>query len=143
MGAAPFNAQDLGEAWGPEVLAKFRTRQPALRLQALTRDPDMAAAMASPQKDEETLLQLEDLLESQAIELFFQEQFVPVALAGRVPVKVDAGYGAIRPGDLLVSSPTPGHAMRAVDPRAGTVIGKAPQSLESGTGCILMLVLLR
>ena len=69
LGGAPFSAQALGEAWGPEVLAKFRTRQPALRLQALTRDPDMAAAMASPQNDEETLLQLEDLLESQAIEL--------------------------------------------------------------------------
>ena len=34
-----------------------------------------------------------------------------VALAGVVSCKVDSGYGAIWPGDLLVTSPTPGHAM--------------------------------
>jgi hypothetical protein len=38
---------------------------------------------------------------------------VNVAHAGVVSCKVDAGYGAIRPGDLLTTSPTPGHACDA------------------------------
>ena len=76
---------------------------------------------------------------------------VPVALAGVVPCKVSAENGAIQPGDLLVTSNTPGHAMRA-DPievdgvtfyRPGTILGKAMEPLESGTGVILVLVSLQ
>ncbi len=66
-----------------------------------------------------------------------------VALAGTVRVKADAGYGAIKAGDLLASSPTPGHAMRAGSPEPGTVLGKALEGLEAGTGLIRMLVMLR
>jgi hypothetical protein len=67
-----------------------------------------------------------------------------LALTGRVPVKATAENGAIRPGDLLASSSTPGHAMRAPeDPRPGTVIGKAMQALDGGRGEIEMLVMLR
>jgi hypothetical protein len=67
-----------------------------------------------------------------------------LALAGRVPVKVSAENGPIRPGDLLVSSSTPGHAMKApTNPAAGTVIGKALGSLDSGKGTVPMLVMLR
>ena len=69
---------------------------------------------------------------------------VPLAVSGIVPVKVSAESGAIRPGDLLVASATPGHAMRAPgDPAAGTVIGKALGGLEQGTGVVEMLVMLR
>jgi hypothetical protein len=63
-----------------------------------------------------------------------------LALAGRVPCKVDARYGPVRRGDLLTSSPTPGHAMRATDPKVGTIIGKALQTLEDGTGVIEVLL---
>jgi hypothetical protein len=67
-----------------------------------------------------------------------------LALSGRVPVKVSAENGAIAPGDLLVSSSTPGHAMKAsAAPAAGTVVGKALGILASGTGVIDMLVMLR
>jgi hypothetical protein len=67
-----------------------------------------------------------------------------LALAGRVPVKVSAENGAVRSGDLLVASGTPGHAMRApLDPQPGTVIGKALQPHEKGRGEIQMLVMLR
>ncbi|MBK8000468.1 MAG: hypothetical protein IPK15_17550 [Verrucomicrobia bacterium] len=38
-----------------------------------------------------------------------------VALTGRVYVKADASYGAIKPGDLLTTSDTPGHAMKVSD----------------------------
>lgn len=69
---------------------------------------------------------------------------IPVALAGMIPVKASDENGAIQIGDLLVSSSTPGRAMRApANPRPGTVIGKAMQPLESGNGEIEMLVMLR
>ena len=67
-----------------------------------------------------------------------------LALVGNVPVKVCAENGAIRPGDLLVASSTPGHAMRApANPAPGTVIGKALGNLANGAGIIQMLAMLR
>ncbi len=76
---------------------------------------------------------------------------VLVAQSGRVRIKADATYGAIRPGDILVTSPTPGHAMRstpmevgnAAFHRPGTVLGKALEPLESGLGEILVLLTLQ
>ena len=58
-------------------------------------------------------------------------------------IKVDAGYGSIQPGDLLVTSPTPGHAMRALEYSPGTIVGKALEPLETGVGAIRVLVMLR
>ncbi len=68
---------------------------------------------------------------------------VPVAVVGIVPCKVSAENGPIQPGELLVASSTPGHAMRADDPRTGTVVGKALGSLGAGTGVIKILVTLQ
>ena len=67
-----------------------------------------------------------------------------LAIVGVVPVKVSAENGAIQPGDMLVASDTPGHAMKA-DPDApnGTVIGKALEAFDDSTGVILMLVMLQ
>lgn len=45
-------------------------------------------------------------------------------------------------GDLLTTSPTAGHAMRARDALPGTVFGKALESLDVGTGLVRMLVML-
>ena len=58
-------------------------------------------------------------------------------------VAADATYGAIYPGDLLMTSPTPGHAMTAVDPAPGTVVAKALEPLESGTARIKILLMSR
>ncbi len=66
-----------------------------------------------------------------------------VAFSGLVICKVDAGYGAIRVGDLLTVSPTPGHAMLSVDARPGTILGKAAEPLDVGTGEIIILITLR
>jgi hypothetical protein len=66
-----------------------------------------------------------------------------VALSGFAPCKVDASFGAIAPGDLLVSAPTPGHAMREAAPLPGTVVGKALEPLAAGQGIIRVLVMLR
>ncbi|NUO19066.1 hypothetical protein HUU59_06405 [bacterium] len=60
-----------------------------------------------------------------------------------VRVKADAKYGAIRRGDLLTTSPTEGHAMVANEPKLGTIVGKALESLESGTGEIKVMVTLQ
>jgi len=66
----------------------------------------------------------------------------PIALLGKVYCKVDADYGAVEVGDLLTTSPTLGHAMRAADPSKafGSVIGKALRSLERGKGLIPILI---
>ena len=67
-----------------------------------------------------------------------------LALAGKVPVKATTEGGAIRPGDLLVASSTPGHAMKAAaSPAVGSVVGKALEPLDGGSGVIKMLVMLR
>jgi hypothetical protein len=69
----------------------------------------------------------------------------PVALSGRVYARVDASYGAIKPGDLLTSSPTPGHAMKVRNSTKahGAIIGKAMTGLKSGKGLVLTLVTLQ
>lgn len=70
---------------------------------------------------------------------------LPIALVGKVYCKVDADHGAIQVGDLLTTSPNPGHAMRAGDPLKafGAVIGKALRPLEAGQGLIPVLVALQ
>jgi thiamine monophosphate kinase len=72
------------------------------------------------------------------------EGTIPLAVVGIVPTKASAENGAIRPGDLLVASATPGRAMRAGDNSPqGSVIGKAMQPLATGTGVIKVLVTLQ
>jgi hypothetical protein len=67
----------------------------------------------------------------------------PIALIGTVRCKVDAEYGAIAAGDLLVASPTPGHAMKAPKLTPGTIVGKALEPIDAGTGLIKVMVMLR
>ncbi len=57
---------------------------------------------------------------------------IPVALAGVVPVKVTLDNGPIAVGDLLTSSSTPGHAMRA--DRPGPTVGKAMEAFDGSAG---------
>ncbi|MBE7457559.1 MAG: hypothetical protein KJ057_02700 [Phycisphaerae bacterium] len=67
----------------------------------------------------------------------------PVALTGRVYCWVDADAGgAVRPGDMLTTSATPGHAMKASSRKRahGAIIGKAMSSLDSGKGLVLVMV---
>ncbi len=68
-----------------------------------------------------------------------------VALSGRVYVKADAAFGKIKPGDLLTTSSTPGHAMKVKehDQAQGAILGKAMSRLEEGTGLVLVLVTLQ
>jgi hypothetical protein len=68
-----------------------------------------------------------------------------VALTGRVYVLADASNGTIKPGDLLTTSSTPGHAMKVTDHfRAqGAILGKAMSALNEGKGMVLVLVTLQ
>ena len=76
------------------------------------------------------------------------ENKAKVAHSGRVKVKVDAQYGPVATGDLIVSSRTPGYAMvsKPIDfngipmHRPGTIVGKALEPLKEGKGEILVLV---
>jgi hypothetical protein len=76
---------------------------------------------------------------------------VPVVVGGITLVKADATLTPITKGDLLVTSPTLGHAMKAQPTlvngfpmyQSGTIIGKALEPLDSGTGLIRVLVMLR
>jgi hypothetical protein len=74
-----------------------------------------------------------------------------IATTGRVKVKVDAGHAPIKVGDLLVTSDIAGTAMKS-EPltikgrrihQPGTILGKALEPLQSGTGEILVLLSLQ
>jgi len=74
-----------------------------------------------------------------------------IAIAGRVPCKVDATKAPIHAGDLLTTSDKPGYAMKAIPDLInghkyypdGTILGKAGGTLESGTGTIEVIVALQ
>jgi hypothetical protein len=68
-----------------------------------------------------------------------------VALVGKVYCNADAAFGAIEVGDMLTTSPTPGHAMKASDRDLafGAVIGKALRPLTSGRGLVPILIALQ
>jgi hypothetical protein len=70
---------------------------------------------------------------------------LPLALLGKVYCKVDAEHVPIEIGDLLTTSSTAGHAMKACDPLKafGSVIGKALRPMEGGKGLIPILVALQ
>ena len=70
---------------------------------------------------------------------------VPMAMVGVVPTKVSAENGAIKVGDLLVTSSTSGYAMKGTDRgrMLGAVIGKAMGNLNAGMGVVEVLVTLQ
>jgi hypothetical protein len=76
---------------------------------------------------------------------------VLVATTGRVRVNVDASSGPIQIGDLLVTSDLTGMAMKSEPVKLGgrlmhmpgTLIGKALEPLEKGSGNILVLLSLQ
>lgn len=68
-----------------------------------------------------------------------------VALIGKVYCMVDADIAPVEIGDLMTTSSTAGHAMKAADPdRAfGAVFGKALKSLNTGKALLPVLVTLQ
>ena len=70
---------------------------------------------------------------------------IPMAMIGIVPTKVSAENGAVKPGDLLVTSSKPGYAMKGTDRErfTGAILGKALGAVEKGAGVIEVLVTLQ
>ncbi len=68
-----------------------------------------------------------------------------VTLGAFAYCKVDADIAPINPGDLLTTSPTPGHAQKVLDRSLapGAIIGKALEPLAQGKGKIPIMVLLQ
>ena len=80
-------------------------------------------------------------------QLFTKGTRPPVALAGQVLAKVSLENGPITYGDLLTSSKTPGHVMKATDQDKsnGSIVGKALQAFPGGpngekTGTIIVFL---
>jgi hypothetical protein len=63
-----------------------------------------------------------------------------VTLGTYAHCKADATEAPIEVGDLLTTSARPGHAKKAVDPKVGSIIGKALDALSEGTGYISVFV---
>jgi hypothetical protein len=61
-----------------------------------------------------------------------KEGMVPVALAGRVPVKFSSENGLVGPGDPLTTASTTGYAMKAT--RSGFIIGRAAETFSLPEG---------
>jgi hypothetical protein len=74
-----------------------------------------------------------------------KDKRIPLALVGKVLCKVDATFDSISRGDMLTTSSTPGHAMKAIDPLKsfGAIVGKALKPLKSGKGVIDVLAILQ
>lgn len=75
------------------------------------------------------------------------DALVPMGVVGVIPTKVCLENGAIKRGDLLVTSSIPGHAMKAVSVKgdgifpSGIIIGKALENFEGKeSGMIKVLV---
>jgi len=128
--------------------------------------PDEGTVVISGQRDDGLVMGVVSsepglLLNSALVDVVGGVPVFPIALCGRVPCKVVAENGPIERGDLLASSSTSGHAMKATsvlqvqdpdDPskqvelhRAGTILGKAVGSLSElpGTGVIEVFVTAR
>jgi hypothetical protein len=68
-----------------------------------------------------------------------EEHRVPLALSGRVPIKISLENGPIEPGDMLAASPTrPGYAVKAV--RSGWVVGVALEASRQDKDTVLCYV---
>lgn len=59
---------------------------------------------------------------------------VCIALAGRVPCKV---VGRVKKGDLLTTAASAGYAVKAMDPKLGSIIGKALEDKDYGEAGVI------
>jgi hypothetical protein len=135
--AEPFHIRDQGTPAEPGMIACIDPDHPGrLRLSDQAYDATVAGVISGAGGVQPGLVM------SQPQTLATGE--VPVALTGRVYCRVDADWGPIRPGDLITTSATPGHGMRA-DPKraAGAIVGKAMTGLDRGQGLVLVLVSLQ
>jgi hypothetical protein len=138
LGGAPFDPAELESVWGEDIAASYQANRGSLREWALAAHDELRLALADVTADAAARQELETRIESICLERFHADRFATVALAGRVPVKVDASYAAIEPGDALAPSPVPGVAMKATGP--GLVVGTALEGLSEDRGEVLPFI---
>jgi hypothetical protein len=157
MGGGAFSVEALRQTWGDDVAELFEAQRGELEAAAMALPNGLretAAALSAPRElaapagnengtnpqaaYEQDLEKFQGDLETAALRIFFERNFSLIALAGRVPVKVDSSYGNIEIGDYLTASPTPGVAMKAA--RAGAVIGVALEAFAGGSGKVMTFV---
>jgi hypothetical protein len=63
-----------------------------------------------------------------------------IAMVGVVKVKVVGYNGDIEKGDLLTTSNVSGYAMKATEPKIGTILGKALEDFSGEKGEIMALI---
>ena len=132
--AEAFDVEGAADAYAPgDVLAISTTADRTLARSAEAYSTLIAGVYAT---------QPGVLLSENGIEGIGDDQ-VPLGVVGVVPTNVTDEGGPIRRGDLLVTSSTPGHAMKG-DPdkiRVGMVLGRALEDFSaSGQGRIQVLV---
>ena len=156
IGGTTFDAGAL-RVWGEDLEQAFQAQKDALRAEVLAerpalqaeltrvetalaadaaRVPGRAAGARPGETDRGSSVQ--GKIEQLAIERFAARRLAAVALAGRLPVKVNSSYGDIRVGDMLAPSPTPGVAMRAT--RSGPIVGTALENFSGGRSQVLTFV---
>jgi hypothetical protein len=125
-----------------DVAERFQTSEPVEPGDVLVFDPEQGAARLCDQQGDSRVVGI--VSGQPGFILGLEETEIPVALCGRVPCKVDAEFGPVRAGDLLMTSPTKGHAQRVLDATktAGKILGKALAPLLEGKGEIPVLVFL-
>jgi hypothetical protein len=141
LGGAAFDSDALGETWGEAIKARFSQERAELKKELLETYPALRAPIeraSAPGFDPKKKADIGAELEGHLLELFHQRHFAPIALSGRVPVKVDPRFGEIRPGDLLAPSPIPGVAMKATKP--GPTIGTALEGCDQKPGKVLTFI---
>jgi hypothetical protein len=131
--AEPFSSEG-GESVEPGTLMVIDEHHPGkLRISDQEYDPKIAGVVSGAGGIRPGLTLQQDGITSGPI---------MVAIAGRVYCMADATNGSIQPGDLLTSSSTPGHVMKAMNKERsnGAIVGKAMSTLNEGTGLVLVLV---
>ncbi|MCC5876407.1 MAG: hypothetical protein JJU11_09345 [Candidatus Sumerlaeia bacterium] len=160
LGGAGMDVEQLRVTWGEEVHQKYMNERADILADLAKAKPALAEKVdtlqdsighAAYERNSSTVYTASDRgsdanarhsaqtqLESMAMDEFAERHFVEVALAGRVPVQVDAAFGEIEVGDYIAASPTPGVAQKATSP--GPVIGTALESHGEGDGEIIVFV---
>jgi len=129
------------QARGMDVAERFPLHGTALEGEVVVYDEALGAVRRCERAGDPTAVGI--VSEAPAMLIGLGSGEVPIALCGRVPCWVDADIAPVQAGDLLVTSPTPGHAQKqpAGASASGRVVGKALESLAAGRGRILALVL--
>lgn len=105
-------------------------------------DKGYKSAQASEKEYDATVIGVVSELPSLLIGKIESKHKAPVALNGVVKVNINKTGGKIHKGDMLATSAIKGEAMKAAEPKLGTIIGKALED-DTEKGFVMALVNLK